>query len=74
MGVLDLMAVCGSQVNVLLLLQICSTAYIYIYEIKQEPLISSLFLIIYLSHPRHVDHIMKIECFFLSTTDSLYSH
>lgn len=48
--------------------------YIYIYEIKQEPLISSLFLIIYLSHPRHVDLIMKIECFFLSTTDSLYSH
>lgn len=48
--------------------------YIYIYEIKQEPLIYSLFLIIYLSHPRHVDLIMKIECFFLSTTDSLYSH
>lgn len=48
--------------------------HIYIYEIKQEPLISVLLLIIYFGHPRHVDHIMKIECFFLSTTDSLYSH
>lgn len=48
--------------------------YIYIYEIKQEPLISVLLLIIYFGHPRHVDHIMKIECFFLSTTDSVYSH